>query len=51
MHAEGRTPLEVSLAGVMLNAARGGQVDSAELASRSGIRLTPMREFAARQVS
>jgi uncharacterized protein YbjT (DUF2867 family) len=51
MHAEGRTPLEVSLAGVMLNAARGGYVDSAGLASRSGIRLTPMREFAAGHVA
>jgi len=51
MHAEGQTPLEVSLAGVMLNAARGGHVECAELASTSGIRLTPMREFAARQVS
>jgi uncharacterized protein YbjT (DUF2867 family) len=47
MHAEGRTPLEVSIAGVMLNAARGGFVDSADVASRSGIRLTPMREFVA----
>jgi uncharacterized protein YbjT (DUF2867 family) len=51
MHAEGRTPLEVSLAGVMLNAARGGHVDTAALAGRSGIRLTPMREFAAGRVS
>jgi uncharacterized protein YbjT (DUF2867 family) len=51
MHAEGRTPLEVSLAGVMLNAARGGFVDSAEVASRSGIRLTPMREFVAAQTA
>ena len=47
MHAEGRTPLEVSIAGVMLNAARGGFVDSADVASQSGIRLTPMREFVA----
>lgn len=47
MHAEGRTPLEVSLAGVMLNAARGGCVDAASFAARSGIQLTPMREFAA----
>ena len=45
MHAEGQTPLEISLAGVMLNAARGGFVDCTEVASRSGIRLTPMREF------
>lgn len=49
MHAEGRTPLEVSIAGVMLNAARGGFVDSADVSSRSGIRLTPMREFVARR--
>lgn len=51
MHAEGRTPLEVSLAGVMLNAARGGYVDTAALATQSGIRLTPMREFVDARVS
>ena len=51
MHAEGKTPLEVSLAGVMLNAAVGGYVDSAALSERSGIRLTPMQEFAAGQVA
>ncbi len=51
MYAEGTTPLEISLAGVMLNVARGDTVDSVELASRCGIRLTPMREFAARQVA
>ena len=50
MHAEGKTPLEVSLAGVMLNAACGGYVDAAGVASESGIRLTPMREFVATQV-
>ena len=47
MHAEGQTPLDVSLAGVMLNAARGGYVDASEVSSASGIRLTPMREFVA----
>jgi NADH dehydrogenase len=51
MHAEGRTPLEVSIAGVMLNAARGGYVDASEVASESGIRLTPMHEFVAGQVA
>ena len=51
MHAQGTTPLEVSLAGVMLNVAHGGSVEMAGLASRSGIRLTPMREFAAGQVA
>lgn len=50
MHAGGRTPLEVSLAGVMLNAARGGHVDASEVSSASGIRLTPMRDFVAQQV-
>ena len=50
MHAEGQTPLEVSLAGVMLNCARGGYVDAAEVASESGIRLTPIREFVATQL-
>ena len=47
MHAEGQTPLDVSLAGVMLNAARGGYVDASDVSSASGIRLTPMREFVA----
>ncbi len=47
MHAEGQTPLDVSLAGVMLNAARGGFVDASGVSSASGIRLTPMREFVA----
>jgi uncharacterized protein YbjT (DUF2867 family) len=51
MHAEGQTPLDVSLAGVMLNAARGGYVDAAEISSASGIRLTPMREFVAGQLA
>jgi uncharacterized protein YbjT (DUF2867 family) len=51
MYAEGTTPLEKSLAGVMLNVAEGGSVDSSEASARSGIRLTPMREFAARQVA
>jgi uncharacterized protein YbjT (DUF2867 family) len=45
MHAEGRTPLEISLAGVMLNAARGGYVDASAASAESGIRLTPMHEF------
>ena len=49
MHAEGRTPLEVSLGGVMLNCARGGYVDAAAISAASGIRLTPIREFVARQ--
>jgi len=51
MHAEGRTPLEISLAGVMLNAARGGYVDASDVSSESGIRLTPMREFVAGQLT
>jgi NADH dehydrogenase len=51
MHAEGRTPLEISLAGVMLNAARGGYVDASDVALESGIRLTPMREFVAGQLT
>jgi uncharacterized protein YbjT (DUF2867 family) len=51
MHAEGRTPLEVSLAGVMLHAAQRYSVDMGELVSRSGIRLTSMREFVADQLA
>jgi uncharacterized protein YbjT (DUF2867 family) len=51
MYAEGRTPVEVSLAGVMLNVANGVSVDTAALAARSGIRLTPMHEFAAQQLA
>jgi NADH dehydrogenase len=51
MHAGGQTPLEISLAGVMLNAARGGYVDAAEVSAESGIRLTPIREFVEHQVT
>jgi NADH dehydrogenase len=51
MHAEGRTPLEVSLAGVMLNVAHGGSIDMRELCAASAIRPTPVREFAARQLA
>jgi len=46
-----RPPLEVSLAGVMLNCARGGYVDAAVASAQSGIRLTPMREFVAQQLA
>jgi uncharacterized protein YbjT (DUF2867 family) len=49
MHAQGTTPLEVSIAGVMLNAARGRTTDMADLSSRSGIPLTPMPEFVSRR--
>ncbi len=51
MHAEGRDPREISLAGVMLNVANGASVDATEIAERSGIRLTPMSEFAAGRVA
>ena len=49
MHAEGATALEVSIAGVMLNAARGRSTDMTDISSRSGIRLTGMSEFVSRQ--
>ena len=51
MHAEGTTPLEVSIAGVMLNAARGRTTDMTDLSSRSGVPLTPIHEFVARQAT
>jgi uncharacterized protein YbjT (DUF2867 family) len=51
MYADAASPLELSLAGVMLGVARGGVTDMSELAALSGIRLTSVREFAPIQLA
>jgi uncharacterized protein YbjT (DUF2867 family) len=50
-YEEASGPRERSLAGVMLATARGGVTDMRELVAESGIRLTPVRTFAARQLA
>jgi uncharacterized protein YbjT (DUF2867 family) len=51
MYDDATSPLERSLAGVMLGVARGGVTDMSELAAASGIRLTSVREFAPNQLA
>ncbi len=51
LYADAASPLELSLAGVMLGVARGGVTDMSELAAASGIRLTSVREFAPNQLA
>jgi uncharacterized protein YbjT (DUF2867 family) len=51
MYADALTPRERSLAGVMLSVAQGSSTDMRDLCSASGIRLTSVREFAARQLA
>jgi uncharacterized protein YbjT (DUF2867 family) len=51
MYADAVTPRERSLAGVMLSVAHGGRTDMHDVCSASGIRLTSVREFAARQLA
>ena len=47
-YAEAAGPVERSLAGVMLGCAHGGVTDMRPLVGLSGIRLTTVREVAAR---
>jgi uncharacterized protein YbjT (DUF2867 family) len=49
--ANGATPTERSLAGVMLSVARGGVVDMRDIVASTGIRLTSVREVAERSLS
>ena len=50
-YAAATGPTEKSLAGVMLGVAHGGVTDMRELVADSGIRLTGVREVAARQLA
>ena len=50
-YAVAKGPVERSFAAVLLSAARGGVTDMEQLVAASGIRLTRLREFAARQVA